>query len=113
MNNTPNSSIISLKKNFFLHFEWIVLSTGLLLMALLDPFSSSASYCILDRLGFSFCPGCGLGKSIAHTFRGDFLASLEAHPAGIFAIFIISGRIISIFHRNYKYTKGVEHEENI
>lgn len=113
MNYTAETSINSLKKIFFLHFEWVILSTGLLLMAFLDPFSSSESYCVIDRLGFNFCPGCGLGKSIAHTFRGDLHASLEAHPAGIFAILIIVGRILSIFHRNHKYKKGVEHEENI
>tara|TARA_R100001143_G_scaffold63603_2_gene73712 strand:- start:50811 stop:51152 length:342 start_codon:yes stop_codon:yes gene_type:complete len=113
MNNTAKRSINSLKKNFFLHFEWIVLLSGLLLMAFLDPFSNAPSYCILDRLGLNFCPGCGLGKSIAHTFRGDLHASMQAHPAGIFAILVIFGRVLSIFHRNHKYKKGVNHEENI
>ena len=113
MNNMSKSSINSFNKNFFLHFEWIALLTGLLLMAYMDPFSNSVSYCIVDRLGFDFCPGCGLGKSISHTFRGDLSASLEAHPAGIFAIFIILGRVFSIFHRNHKYIKGISHEENI
>lgn len=108
-----NSLIHSLKKNFFLHFEWVALSTGLLLMGLLDPFSSADSYCVIDRFGFSFCPGCGLGKSISHTFRGDLSASISAHPAGLFAILVIAGRVLSIFHRNYKYNKGVDHEENI
>lgn len=113
MNNAANTLINLLKKNFFFHFEWIVLMTGLLLMAFLDPFNSSESYCIVDRLGFSFCPGCGLGESISHTFRGDLSASLEAHPAGIFAVMVILGRIITIFHRNHKYKKGDVHEENI
>lgn len=106
-------SINSLKKYFFLHFEWMVLLTGLLLMAFLDPFSNSPSFCAVDRLGFDFCPGCGLGKSIAHTFRGNIPASLEAHPAGMFATIIIFGRVLSILHRNHKYNKGDKHEENI
>jgi len=108
-----HSLIHSVKKNFFLHFEWIALTTGLLLMALLDPFSSSESLCVVHRFGFDFCPGCGLGKSISHTFRGDLSASFAAHPAGLFAILVIIGRVISIFHRNHKYNKGVNHEENI
>lgn len=107
------SLIHSLKKIFFLHFEWVALTTGLLLMALLDPFSGAKSYCVIDRLGYEFCPGCGLGQSISHTFRGDLSASIAAHPAGILAILVILGRVITIFHRNYKYNKGVDHEENI
>jgi hypothetical protein len=90
----------SFKKLFFLHFEWMALTAGLLLMALLDPFAEAATLCPVERLGFEFCPGEGLGRSISHAFRGDFLASISMHPAGILAILIIIGRIGSIFRRN-------------
>jgi len=101
------------KYYFFLHFEWIVFLTGLLLMILLDPLSQTASICPIDSLGFEFCPGCGLGKSIAFAVRGNLTASLQSHPLGIVAIFIILGRIGSIFRRNYKIIKENYHEENI
>lgn len=90
------------KRLFFLHFEWVALAAGLILMALLDPAEPAASFCPIDRIGLQFCPGEGLGKSIAFAFRGDLTASVASHPAGIAAIFIMTGRITSILHRNYK-----------
>ena len=92
---------------FFLHFEWIFLITGLILMALLDPLSNSVSICPLDLLGFEFCPGKGLGNSIALGFRGQLSASLQSHPAGLFAILMISARIATIFHRNYNFKNEI------
>lgn len=88
---------------FFLHFEWIFLIAGLILMALLDPYNQSASICPLDLLGFEFCPGKGLGNSIALGVRGQLSASLQTHPAGLFAILMISARIVTILHRNYNF----------
>lgn len=73
-------------------FIWTV---GLLAMASFDPHASAhlISLCPLDALGFSFCPGCGLGHSIAHLARGELLLSWEAHPLGLPAVLVISGRV--------------------
>lgn len=95
----------SFKNLFFLHFEWLALATGLILMALLDPLSQASTLCPIERLGFSYCPGEGLGKSVSHAFRGNLKASFYTHPAGIAAILIITGRIFSIFRRNYNFKK--------
>lgn len=100
------------KYYFFLHFEWIALISGLLLMAFLDPFSQAPSICPIDRLGFDFCPGCGLGTSIAYAARGNLTASFHSHPLGLFAILVIMARIGSIFRRNYEFKKQ-KNEENI
>lgn len=91
------------KYYFFLHFEWIALLSGLLLMAFLDPFSQTPSLCPVDRLGFDFCPGCGLGKSIAFAARGNLAASIESHPLGMFAILVIISRVGQIFYRNFNF----------
>ncbi|WP_370647604.1 DUF2752 domain-containing protein [Rhodohalobacter sp. 614A] len=101
------------KYYFFLHFEWIALISGLLLMAFLDPFSQAPSICPIDRLGFDFCPGCGLGKSIAFAARGNLSASFQSHPLGLFAILIILARIGSILRRNYEFKRTEKNEENI
>ncbi|MEX2462709.1 MAG: DUF2752 domain-containing protein [Balneolaceae bacterium] len=105
MKTTILSLKATLNEYFFLHFEWVALTTGLLLMALLDPFSDAESLCILSRLGFEYCPGCGLGTSVSHIFRGEFFASIQANPVGLFAVLIIPARVVSIFHRNYNYKK--------
>jgi len=97
----------SFKINFTKHFEWIALSAGLLLMAMLDPATDAQTFCPIERMGFNYCPGEGLGRSISLAFRGDFLASLAMHPAGIAAIFILSGRIYSIIKENH-ITKKAE-----
>jgi hypothetical protein len=102
-----------LKKIFFLHFEWFVLAAGLFAMALLNPVSDSASLCVFRAFGFEFCPGCGLGRSVAYVFRGDIIASLQMHPAGIPAVFVIAGRIGSIFKRNRNIHNEKHHEKNI
>lgn len=90
----------SFRKIQFLHFEWFILLSGLTAMALLNPYAESASFCIIDRMGFGFCPGTGLGRSIALLFRGEFSASLEMNILGIPALLIISSRVAKIWKRN-------------
>ena len=101
------------KYYFFFHFEWIALLSGLTFVALLDPFSQSASICMINRLGFDFCPGCGLGKSVAFAVRGNVSASIQSNPLGFLAILIIITRIGSIFRRNYNLNKEKNNEKNI
>ncbi|TVQ66766.1 MAG: DUF2752 domain-containing protein [Balneolaceae bacterium] len=95
----------SFRKYFFLHFEWIILSLGLLLIAVHNPYGSSESFCIAGRFGFSFCPGCGLGTSVALLFRGELSDSIVAHPAGLPAVLIICSRILAILKRNLTMNK--------
>lgn len=98
---------------FFLHFEWIALLSGLLLMIFMNPSTQAASFCPIDQLGFDFCPGCGLGKSMALAARGYLSASLQSHPLGLLAIAVIIGRIGSIYRRNYNLIKEKKNEKNI
>lgn len=95
----------SINRLFYFHFEWMALAAGLVLMALLTPDNSAVSFCPLDYFGFAYCPGEGLGNSIAYLFRGNVVNSLYAHPAGIPAVFIISGRILYILNRNRTHVK--------
>ncbi len=105
--------IRSAKNLFFFHFEWIALTAGLFAAVLLNPYNDSESVCVIGRAGLDFCPGCGLGRSVALLFRGDVWASLQMHPAGIPAVAIILGRIGTIFHRNYNIKKEPYYEKNI
>lgn len=103
----------NLQKNHFLHFEWVALAAALVLMACINPGEPGLSLCILHNLGFDFCWGCGLGRSVAYLFRGNLQASLQMHPAGILAVLILVSRIIQIFHRNLTYKSEQSHEKNI
>jgi hypothetical protein len=72
--------------------------TGLLLLAFIDLHSASTHFalCPIKNAGFDFCPGCGLGKSVSFLFHGDLQESFNTHPLGIFAVIILSFRIINL-----------------
>lgn len=106
-----NSLIV--KRSFFLHFEWIALALALILAATIIPEADEPTFCLFSRTGVDFCPGCGLGRSMALAFRGQLVASFQMHPAGILAIFILLYRIVSIHIRNHNYKKLIRHEKNI
>jgi hypothetical protein len=81
--------------------EAIIWSGGLLYLMLINvPSDSHFTICPLANLGINFCPGCGLGNSISHLFRGNFASSFDSHPLGIFTFFIILFRIISLIKNN-------------
>lgn len=67
--------------------------------AIIALFFSSAenhhyTLCPLDNLGFSYCPGCGLGRSVTLALHGKIIESLQMHPFGFLAIIVIFHRII-------------------
>ena len=74
----------------------------LFLVFIYHPGESHFTICPLANLGIEFCPGCGLGASISYLFRGDFILSIQSHPLGIFALIIITLRIISIIKNNWR-----------
>lgn len=61
--------------------------------------------CPLANMGFDWCPGCGIGRSIAHLLQGDFKGSLNAHWFGIPALLIIVYRILILIKINFKKRK--------
>lgn len=93
------------------HLEWVVLLTGLVLMAFLNPYSTETSWCLIDLLGFSYCPGAGLGHSIAFLFRGEIINSLEANLMGPIAVVVLSLRVINIW-KNLIVTHNSDLMEN-
>lgn len=77
--------------------EAIAWTLGLTALGCLDPTNEThITICPLANLGFEFCPGCGLGRSISFLFRGDFLQSFQSHPLGLFAVIILSFRIFKL-----------------
>lgn len=52
--------------------------------------------CPLANMGFDWCPGCGIGRSITQLFHGNVGASLEHHWFGIPALVIIVWRIVEL-----------------
>jgi hypothetical protein len=77
--------------------EAIIWILGLLFLALYHPVHQEhMSICIFHNLGFKYCPGCGLGRSVSFLLHGDITSSLKAHPLGIAAVLILVYRIIQL-----------------
>ncbi|HVO75064.1 MAG TPA: DUF2752 domain-containing protein [Ignavibacteriaceae bacterium] len=94
----------ALRLSRFINIEAAAWICGLIFLIILPAGSESHfTLCPFKNLGISFCPGCGLGRSIHYLFILDFKSSFAAHPLGPFALIIITGRIISLIKKNYIY----------
>ncbi|MBN7816735.1 DUF2752 domain-containing protein [Algoriphagus pacificus] len=77
---------------------------SLVAILLLEPHAATHfSLCPLDQLGFTWCPGCGLGRSMNLLARGDFQASWSMHPLAMLAYVVIFTRIWQLI-KNLKTT---------
>jgi len=89
-------------------FFWIA---ALLLLGTADAHTQSHgqhfTLCPLANMGFDWCPGCGIGRSIAHLLQGDLKASLDEHWFGIPALLIILNRIVVLIKMNLKSRKAL------
>ena len=92
------------------YLEIPVFICGLILLAMMDPGNSGTTLCLLEHLGYPYCPGEGIGHSIAYFFRGDINSSLEANFMGPFAVVILTFRIIYLFREYYKEQKRFKEE---
>jgi hypothetical protein len=57
--------------------------------------------CVFHWLGFTHCPGCGIGRSISFFLHGDIATSWQMHYLGIPATFFLLFRTLNILHKNY------------
>jgi hypothetical protein len=51
------------------------------------------TFCPLANLGFDWCPGCGIGRSITALFQGNLGLSFQLHWFGLPALMILLYRI--------------------
>jgi hypothetical protein len=93
--------IIAIVRN--INLEAVIWICGLTFLAFSNPGTDHHfTICPIKNLGFSFCPGCGLGESIAHLFRFEFFQSFLSHPLGIMALPILVNRIIFLVRKSYR-----------
>lgn len=69
---------------------------ALLFLALTQTGSAHYSLCPIENMGFSWCPGCGLGRSLRSLLHADIRSSLDHHWFGIPALFILLHRILQL-----------------
>jgi hypothetical protein len=85
-------------KSFLRHnSELLIWSFALLYLVIIDPsHRAELSICPIHQMGFSWCPGCGLGRSLSFLLHGSIAASFETHWLGIPASIIIVYRSITL-----------------
>jgi len=74
-------------------FFW---SAALIVPLFINPVGNHTSLCLFHNLGIDFCPGCGLGRSLAYLYRGDITHSFLSHPLGIIVFGILLFRIVTL-----------------
>jgi hypothetical protein len=89
----------------FKTFPWeaVVWAFSLILLTTYSPASDAhITLCPFKLLGFDFCPGCGLGRSISFFLHAEFESSFATHPLGGFAILILLFRIFQLLKNHFK-----------
>jgi hypothetical protein len=77
--------------------EPIIWTAALVMLWMIYPDDSEGTtLCIFHHIGFTWCPGCGIGRSMAHFMHGNIQASFHAHWFGIPAVLIIGYRILEL-----------------
>jgi hypothetical protein len=75
------------------HFELFFWLGALFALSFADGTNHHFSLCPLSNLGFDWCAGCGLGRSIASVLHGNFSDSFNWHWLGLPSLIILLHRI--------------------
>jgi len=92
------------------HLELFFWAGALVTLAFSSPEGHHYTLCPLSNLGFEYCPGCGLGRSVSCALHGNMAGSFEWHPLGIFAIGVIIHRIVTLIRYSIKFNHQKLHE---
>jgi hypothetical protein len=84
------------------HLELICWVMAIVVLFFSPMKNGEVSFCAFKWLGFSACPGCGLGHAIHAALHFQFVTSFQYHPLGIPAVIIIFNRIKQLL-RNLKH----------
>ena len=91
---------------FGLPLEAIIWMIGLLALAIHQPsHDAHVSLCVFSNLGFKYCPGCGLGRSVSFLLHVQPVTSFQTHPFGIAAVAILLYRIFQLWIEYFKRLK--------
>ena len=82
-------------------------------LAMINPAESHFSFCLFNRLGFTWCPGCGIGHSISYLLHGDVIKSFQTHVLGTFALLVIVYRILQLIKNKFKTNQNQSYGKSI
>ncbi len=85
-------------KNIRTHSESLCWLSALIVLFFLPENNGGVSLCLFSRLGFTHCPGCGIGHSVHYALHLQLATSFRYHPLGIPAVIIIFIRIKQLLY---------------
>ncbi|MFT2007274.1 DUF2752 domain-containing protein [Pontibacter sp. 13R65] len=101
--SAPDKPVLARKRYLLEAVCWVA---GLTALALTDPEEKHLfSFCPMSWFWEGGCLGCGLGHAIGFLFRGMLLASWQAHPLGIPALFMLVWRVFVLL-KNYLFLRS-------
>lgn len=83
-------------------FFWLI---ALISLFFLQTSESHFSLCPLNNLGIDFCWGCGIGRSMHHFIKGEWVTSFSYHFAGGPAVIVILYRIYQLIKERIQFKK--------
>lgn len=86
--------------------ELLIWVTAFIILYNLNLEENDSTICPIHNLGFKWCPGCGLGKSIHLVLHGEFRNSFEMHWLGIPVCIVLFYRNIQLIRYKLKYKNG-------
>lgn len=95
----------------YISVELIFWVAAIIALAMANPQEHHFTLCPLANLGFDWCPGCGLGRSISALLKGDIYASFNYHWFGIPALLIIIYRIYQLLKLLGNRNKKLNYKE--
>ena len=69
--------------------------------------------CPLSLAGFEHCPGCGLGRAMILLLHGRVAESIGMHPLAMFALGLLTIRIITDFMNFVKFRKQLVSQQDV
>lgn len=94
--------------------EPVIWTSALTALFFMNGGTYDHSLCLVKAMGFTWCPGCGLGHAIHDVLHFDFKASVQEHILGIPATIIlfyqtIKSTYIIYKNNNYGSTKNIKY----
>ena len=86
-----------------LNIELAAWVAGLAYLAVIDPHAALPGFCVFKLVGFSGCPGCGLGTSVSLLLHGQLRESLAHHWLGLPALVVLCARIVQLAKLQFRY----------
>ncbi len=91
-----NISLLNVVQWIWRKKEALIWLSALIFLAISNPAGHHYTLCPLDNLGITYCPGCGLGRSVGYFFRADLASSVLSHPLGVPTIILLIYRSVKI-----------------